>query len=183
MRPYVAWVRIPDRACNARVFGSVVHGNDTEDSDLDILIDPTPETTLFDIGAIRHELLQLLGVRFVRADAESVAREAEGNRSCRGAARMSRHQQRLADYLAHILEAIERIDRYTEDMGEAAFMENQMAQDAVIRNFEIIGEASHKIETNYRDFAAAHPELPLAFAYQMRNAVAHGYFKVDREIM
>lgn len=50
------------RACNPRVFGSVVHGEDTEDSDLDILIDPTPETTLFDIGAIRHELLQLLGV-------------------------------------------------------------------------------------------------------------------------
>lgn len=50
------------RACNARVFGSVVHGNDTEVSDLDILIDPTPETTLFDIGAIRHELLELLGV-------------------------------------------------------------------------------------------------------------------------
>ncbi len=50
------------RARNARVFGSVVHGEDTEDSDLDILIDPTPETTLLDIGAIRHELLQLLGV-------------------------------------------------------------------------------------------------------------------------
>lgn len=50
------------RARNARVFGSVIHGNDTEESDLDILIDPTPETTLLDIGAIRHELLQLLGV-------------------------------------------------------------------------------------------------------------------------
>lgn len=50
------------RARNARVFGSVAHGDDTEDSDLDILIDPTPDTTLFDIGAIRHGLLQLLGV-------------------------------------------------------------------------------------------------------------------------
>ena len=50
------------RACNPRVFGSVVHGDDAEGSDLDILIDPTPETTLLDIGAIRHELLQLLGV-------------------------------------------------------------------------------------------------------------------------
>lgn len=50
------------RATNPRVFGSVAHGNDTEDSDLDILIDPTPDTSLFDIGAIRHELLQLLGV-------------------------------------------------------------------------------------------------------------------------
>jgi predicted nucleotidyltransferase len=50
------------RARNARVFGSVLHGDDLEGSDLDILIDPTPETTMFDIGAIRHELLQLLGV-------------------------------------------------------------------------------------------------------------------------
>lgn len=50
------------RARNPRVFGSVAHGDDTENSDLDLLIDPTPETTLFDIGAIRHDLLQLLGV-------------------------------------------------------------------------------------------------------------------------
>jgi uncharacterized protein len=49
-------------ARNARVFGSVLYGKDTDTSDLDILIDPTPETTLFDIGAIRHELAMLLGV-------------------------------------------------------------------------------------------------------------------------
>lgn len=51
-----------NRARNPRVFGSVALGCDTEESDLDILVDPTPETTLFDIGAIRHQLLQLLGV-------------------------------------------------------------------------------------------------------------------------
>jgi uncharacterized protein with HEPN domain len=96
---------------------------------------------------------------------------------------MSRGRQRLADYLAHILEAIERIDRYTKGMSEEAFMKNQMAQDAVIRNFEIIGEASHNIEVHFPEFAAAHAELPLAFAYQMRNAVTHGYFKVDLEIV
>ena len=50
------------RAVNARVFGSVLHGHDTEESDLDILIDPTPDTTMMDIGAIRHELRKLLGV-------------------------------------------------------------------------------------------------------------------------
>jgi predicted nucleotidyltransferase len=50
------------RASNARVFGSVAQGLDVEGSDLDLLIDPTPATTLFDIGAIRHELLGLLGV-------------------------------------------------------------------------------------------------------------------------
>jgi predicted nucleotidyltransferase len=50
------------RACNPRVFGSVLQGCDIEGSDLDLLIDPTAETTLLDIGAIRHELLELLGV-------------------------------------------------------------------------------------------------------------------------
>lgn len=49
-------------ACNARIFGSVARGEDREGSDLDVLIDPTPDTTLLDIGAIRHELRQLLGV-------------------------------------------------------------------------------------------------------------------------
>ncbi|OIR12467.1 nucleotidyltransferase domain protein [mine drainage metagenome] len=50
------------RALNARVFGSVLHGDDTETSDLDILIDPTQDTTLMDIGAIRYKLRVLLGV-------------------------------------------------------------------------------------------------------------------------
>lgn len=50
------------RARNARVFGSVLHGRDTDASDLDLLVDPTPETTLFDISAIRIELRKLLGV-------------------------------------------------------------------------------------------------------------------------
>lgn len=50
------------RACNPRVFGSTVRGTDIEGSDLDILIDPTGETTLFDVAAIQHELSQLLGV-------------------------------------------------------------------------------------------------------------------------
>jgi len=52
-----------NRATNARVFGSVVSGTDSEDSDLDILIDPTENTTLFDIGTIRGELRKMLGVR------------------------------------------------------------------------------------------------------------------------
>lgn len=50
------------RASNARVFGSVLHGRDTESSDLDILVDPTPDTTLMDVAAIQVELQHLLGV-------------------------------------------------------------------------------------------------------------------------
>jgi uncharacterized protein len=50
------------RARNARVFGSVASGEDSEGSDLDLLVDATPDTTLFDLGAIRWELEELLGV-------------------------------------------------------------------------------------------------------------------------
>ena len=96
---------------------------------------------------------------------------------------MTRDPQRLGDYLAHMLEAIERIEEYVSDMDEMAFLDNRLVQDAVIRNFEVIGEASNNIEKRFPEFVAAHPELPLASAYQMRNAVAHGYFQVDFEIL
>jgi uncharacterized protein len=50
------------RARNARVFGSVLSGADVDGSDLDILVDPTPETSLMDVAAIQVELEKLLGV-------------------------------------------------------------------------------------------------------------------------
>jgi predicted nucleotidyltransferase len=50
-------------ALNARVFGSVAHGTDGEDGDLDILIDPTPETSLMDVAKIQIELEAILGVK------------------------------------------------------------------------------------------------------------------------
>jgi uncharacterized protein len=61
-RDAVRSVVLAHRALNPRVFGSAARAEDSADSDLDLLIDPTDETTLFDIGAIRHELLRLLGV-------------------------------------------------------------------------------------------------------------------------
>jgi len=92
-------------------------------------------------------------------------------------------EARLLGYLEHILQAIERIESYTNDIDEVEFQNNAMAQDAVIRNLEVIGEASRNIERRFPEFAAAHPELPLGSAYEMRNALAHGYFKVDLAIV
>jgi uncharacterized protein with HEPN domain len=90
---------------------------------------------------------------------------------------------RIPDYLGHIVEAIERIHQYVSDMDEVAFLEDRKTQDAVIRNFEIIGEAARNIERHHAQFAAAHPEVPWSVIYTMRNRVAHGYFKVDLEIV
>lgn len=50
------------RAANVRVFGSVLHGDDADDSDLDLLVDPLPGATLFDLGGLQVELEALLGV-------------------------------------------------------------------------------------------------------------------------
>lgn len=96
---------------------------------------------------------------------------------------MSRDPQRLPDYLGHILEAIERIQGYVANHNEQDFLGSQIVQDAVIRNLEVIGEASRNIERVHPEFAVAHPELPLSLANDMRNALAHGYFKVDLEIV
>ena len=62
-RTLIREIVLAHNALNPRVFGSVMKGCDTESSDLDLLIEPTPDTTLFDIGAIRHELIKLLGVK------------------------------------------------------------------------------------------------------------------------
>ncbi len=51
-----------NHARNPRVFGSVLHGEDTEVSDLDLLVDPLPGTTLLNLGALQVDLEQLLGV-------------------------------------------------------------------------------------------------------------------------
>lgn len=59
---------------------------------------------------------------------------------------MNRGSLRLEEYLKHIIEAIDRIQTYCEDMSEVSFLSSQITQDAVIRNFEIIGEASKNIE-------------------------------------
>ncbi len=90
---------------------------------------------------------------------------------------------RIPDYLEHIVEAIERIGRYLADTDELAFLNDRKTQDAVVRNFEIIGEAAHNIELYHAKFADAHPDIPWTVVYAMRNCVAHGYFKVDLEIV
>ncbi len=61
-RDAIREIALSHRVKNVRVFGSVLHGDDTEDSDLDLLVDPTPETTLMDIAKIQVEVSQLLNM-------------------------------------------------------------------------------------------------------------------------
>jgi uncharacterized protein with HEPN domain len=90
---------------------------------------------------------------------------------------------RAPDYLDHILEAIGRIQRYTRETTQEAFLANEQQQDAVIRNIEIIGEASRNLQGQAPDLVAQHTDIPWAALYAMRNRVAHGYWAVDVEIV
>ena len=61
-RDAIREIALRHRVKNVRVFGSALHGDDTEDSDLDLLVDPTPETTMMDIAKIQVEVAQLLNI-------------------------------------------------------------------------------------------------------------------------
>jgi uncharacterized protein with HEPN domain/predicted nucleotidyltransferase len=162
------------KARNPRVFGSVARGDDREDSDLDLLVDPEPGMDLFDLARIINELESLLGI--------PVDVLMGDNLSEKFAARLHRgvtERERLYDYLTHIIEAIEKIQLYTKDMDSAAFAANGLVQDAVARNMEIVGEAGQKITKRFPAFLAAHPQLELADAYKTRNILAHDYDRVD----
>ena len=90
---------------------------------------------------------------------------------------------RAMDYLAHIVGAIDRIARYVEGMTALSFLSDEKTQDAVVRNFEILGEAANNIEKFHPAYAKEHTEVPWTLMYTMRNRVAHGYFKVDYELV
>ncbi|MGB7549279.1 MAG: DUF86 domain-containing protein [Terracidiphilus sp.] len=96
---------------------------------------------------------------------------------------MSKHPERAQDYLEHILNALERIQRYTAGKSANDFTADTLLQDAVLRNLGIIGEAAHRLLADSPDYAAMHPEIPLAKIYGMRNRITHAYEDVDMEIV
>lgn len=82
-------------------------------------------------------------------------------------------------YLSDIREAIDRILGYTTG-GRAAFLTDVKTQDAVVRNIEIIGEATRGVSERTK---TAHPEVPWRDMSDMRNKIIHDYFRVDLEVV
>jgi len=78
-------------------------------------------------------------------------------------------------YLAHILERAGRIEQYVRD-GEEAFLTDPKTQDAVIRNFEVIGEAAKCVPEAYR---AQHLDIPWQLMAGFRDVLIHAYEGVD----
>ena len=79
-------------------------------------------------------------------------------------------------YLEDMIDSMNRIGEYIEGKDLPAFKKDRMAVDAVIRNFEIIGEAAKNIPDDLKD---KHPEIPWKKMYGLRNLISHEYFGVD----
>ena len=79
-----------------------------------------------------------------------------------------------------ILESIEKIEAYTKDLTFDEFSWTPMAVDAVVRNIEIIGEASRNVPSNIKDI---NPTIPWQKLNGIRNRVVHEYFGVDISII
>lgn len=83
-------------------------------------------------------------------------------------------------YLSDILESIKKIKRYVEKLSFEEFINDQKTIDAVIRNFEIIGEATKNVP---REIKLKFPQLPWKKMAGMRDRIVHEYFGVDLEII
>ena len=81
-------------------------------------------------------------------------------------------------YLRHIFDAISRIDEYTQTMNYNDFASNHLVQDGVIRQIEIMGEATKKLSESIRN---KYPDVPWKDMAGMRDKLIHHYFGVDME--
>ena len=83
-------------------------------------------------------------------------------------------------YLEDMLLSMERIQEYISGLNFTTFKKDYKTVDAVIRNFEIIGEAAKNLPN---DLKAKYPYIPWDEMYRLRNKASHEYFGVDYEII
>jgi len=79
-------------------------------------------------------------------------------------------------YLKHIRDAILRIEEYTKAVGYDDFIKNNLIQDGVIRQLEIIGEATKRLSTEFKN---KYPQVPWKDVAGMRDKLIHDYLGVD----
>jgi uncharacterized protein with HEPN domain len=90
---------------------------------------------------------------------------------------------RVGDYLGHIVDAAKRIGIYTAGMTRDQSLASTLVQDAVIRKLEVIGEAARNLELADPGLPAQHPGIAWSSMQGMRHRLAHGYYRVNLDIV
>ncbi len=93
---------------------------------------------------------------------------------------MSPLKRNFSLYLEDMLQSMDRIEEYLSELDFQKFKMNYLVVDAIIRNLEIIGEASKNIPTEVQE---KYPEIPWKKMYGLRNLIAHEYFGIDYEMI
>ena len=89
-----------------------------------------------------------------------------------------REQVRDKGSLEHILQAIDKVFEFTEDVKREDFKKDSILYFAIVKNIEIIGEASYMLSLDFKD---AHPDTNWKVIVAMRHFLVHGYYQVDPE--
>ena len=91
-----------------------------------------------------------------------------------------REQLRDKERLEHILAAIDRVARYTKDKTFDDLLADDMMYYAVVKNYEMMGEAANMLTSEFQD---SHPETPWKMVKGMRNYIVHEYFQIDNAVV
>lgn len=93
------------------------------------------------------------------------------------------NENRVSDYLDHMLEAAQLACSYVEGMNKVDYLADKRTQQATILNIVVIGEAATKLLKDYPDFIEQHPDVPGRNMKGMRNRIAHGYFDINLDVV
>jgi uncharacterized protein with HEPN domain len=83
-------------------------------------------------------------------------------------------------YLMHIRDSLREVQTFIRGESYESFLKNRMVQNAVMRSFEVVGEAARLISSELRE---SHPKVPWCLMSDFRNKLIHDYFGLDLEVI
>ena len=158
------------------VFGSVGKGIAREDSDVDILVRYHKTPGIFGFLELKQYLEDIVG-RPVDLVTEGALKKQLRNQILQEAIRVA---QKLDVPPDDIIDALNAICEYMENIGYDDWIQDRKTIDAVIRNLEVIGEAAANIP---EEIQKQHPDIPWQQMKGMRNVLIHEYFWVDKDVL